>query len=96
MLSFRAMYAKHVTPILNVSDLPATFAWFEKWGWKKCRDWGTPPVFGSVGSGECEIFLCRDAQGSRGKGASIDPTPQITAIRAYLTRQFMVSPFTRA
>ena len=24
----------------------------------------------SVGSGECEIFLCRGAQGSRGKGAN--------------------------
>jgi hypothetical protein len=32
--------------------------------------WGTPPTFGSVGSGECEIFLCRGGQGSRGKGAN--------------------------
>jgi hypothetical protein len=64
------MDAKHITPILNVSDIAASFAWFEKWGWKKCWDWGTPPTFGSVGSGECEIFLCLGAQGGRGKGAN--------------------------
>lgn len=64
------MYAKGLTPILNVSDLGKSFAWFEELGWKKCWDWGDPPTFGSVGSGECEIFLflCRDAQGGRGNG----------------------------
>lgn len=45
------MEAKGVTPILNVSDLGYTFAWFEKWGWEKLWDWGTPPTFGAVGSG---------------------------------------------
>ena len=70
VLSFRAMHAKAITPILNVSDIAASFAWFEKWGWRKCWDWGTPPTFGSVGSGECEIFLCEGGQGSRGKGAN--------------------------
>ncbi len=40
------MDAKGVTPILNVSDIAASFAWFEKWGWRKCWDWGTPPTFG--------------------------------------------------
>ena len=44
MLCFRAMKAKHVTPILNVSDMAlspptdvrtqsARFEWFAKWGW---------------------------------------------------------------
>lgn len=65
------MEAKGLTPILNVSDLVATFAWFERLGWRKCWDWkpdeDSPPSFGAVGSGECEIFLCRDAQGGRGK-----------------------------
>jgi len=70
VVCFRAMNAKAITPILNVSDIAASFAWFEKWGWRKCWDWGTPPTFGSVGSGECEIFLCRGGQGSRGKGAN--------------------------
>jgi hypothetical protein len=65
------MRATGVTPILNISDINATFAWFKKWGWKKLWDWGTPPTFGAVGSGEevC-IFLCQGAQGGRGKGAN--------------------------
>ncbi|MFO0960427.1 MAG: bleomycin resistance family protein [Isosphaeraceae bacterium] len=62
------MDAKALTPILNVSDLPESFAWFEKLGWKKRWDWGDPPTFGAVGSGSCQIFLCRGAQGSRGHG----------------------------
>jgi hypothetical protein len=48
----KPMEAKAVTPILNVSDIAASFAWFEKWGWKKLWDWGSPPTFGAVGSGE--------------------------------------------
>src|SRR5207244_2809017 len=52
------------------SDIEASFGWFEKLGWRKCWDWGTPPKFGSVGSGEFEIFLCQGAQGSRGRGAN--------------------------
>lgn len=70
VLSCREMEAKGLTPILNVSDVPASFAWFEKWGWKKGWDWGTPPTFGAVCSGECEIFLCNGAQGGRGKGSN--------------------------
>ena len=31
-------------------------------------DWGSPPTFGCVCSGESEIFLCEGAQGGRGKG----------------------------
>jgi len=70
VLSFRIMNAKGITPILNVSNISASFAWFEKWGWRKCWDWGTPPTFGAVGSGECEIFLCQGAQGGRGRGSN--------------------------
>ncbi len=69
MLSFPGMKAKGVTPILNVSDLAPSFAWFGKWGWRKCWKWRTP-TFGAVGSGECEIFLCQGAQGGRGRGAN--------------------------
>jgi catechol 2,3-dioxygenase-like lactoylglutathione lyase family enzyme len=60
------MEAKGVTPILNVSDMEASFAWFAKLGWKKNWEWGTPPTFGSVGSGTVEIFLCLNAQGGKG------------------------------
>lgn len=63
------MIARHIVPILNVSNLAETFAWFEKLGWKKQWDWSTPPEFGAVGSGECEIFLCHDGQGGRGKSS---------------------------
>ena len=61
------MLARGLTPILNVSDLVQSFAWFERLGWKKAWDWGSPPTFGAVRSGESEIFLCQGAQGGRGK-----------------------------
>jgi catechol 2,3-dioxygenase-like lactoylglutathione lyase family enzyme len=60
------MYLENITPILNVSNLLESIAWFEKLGWKMCWIWGDPPTFGAVGSGKCEIFLCLGAQGSRG------------------------------
>jgi len=60
------MKVKSLTPILNVSDLPASFAWFAALGWNRLWDYGNPPTFGAVGCGDCEIFLCRDAQGARG------------------------------
>jgi catechol 2,3-dioxygenase-like lactoylglutathione lyase family enzyme len=63
------MQAKRLTPILNVSNLRDSFAWFEKLGWTKGWDWGDPPTFGGVCSGECEIFLCENGQGGRGKSA---------------------------
>lgn len=62
------MHANRLTPILNVSNITESFAWFEKLGWTKGWDWGSPPAFGGVCSGNCEIFLCQDGQGGRGKG----------------------------
>jgi len=64
------MHAKGLTPILNVSDISASFAWFEKLGWTKGWEWGDPPGFGAVCSGSCEIFLCHDGQGGRGRGSN--------------------------
>ena len=61
------MLAKGLTPILNVSDIVASFAWFEKLGWQKAWEWGSPPDFGGVCSGECQIFLCQNGQGGRGR-----------------------------
>jgi catechol 2,3-dioxygenase-like lactoylglutathione lyase family enzyme len=69
-----------IIPILNVSDVPASLAWFEQLGWERCWTYNQagpiddaadandagPANFGAVASGECEIFLCRDGQGSRG------------------------------
>jgi hypothetical protein len=70
----RAM-VERVVPILNVSDIGESFAWFEKLGWRKGFEWNPEasdagPGFGSVESGECEIFLCRDGQGGRGRGTN--------------------------
>jgi catechol 2,3-dioxygenase-like lactoylglutathione lyase family enzyme len=64
------MQAHRLTPILNVTNIEESFAWFEKLGWTKGWDWGDPPTFGGVCSGACEIFLCQDGQGGRGKGPS--------------------------
>lgn len=61
------MIARGLTPILNVSDIQASFTWFAKWGWDKSWDWGDPPDFGAVCSGECTIFLCQNGQGGRGR-----------------------------
>ena len=66
------MDAKGVTPILNVSDIGASFEWFERLGWRKLWDWGEPATFGAVGSGEVEIFLCQGGQGGRGKGTNTE------------------------
>jgi catechol 2,3-dioxygenase-like lactoylglutathione lyase family enzyme len=61
------MLAKRLTPILNVANIRESFAWFEKLGWKEAWHWGDPPSFGGVCSGDCEIFLCEDGQGGRGR-----------------------------
>jgi len=59
-----------VRPILNVSDVRASIDWFEQLGWKSTFVWeeerDDEPGFGGVGSGGAEIYLCRNAQGSRG------------------------------
>lgn len=63
------MLAHGLIPILNVSDIQASFTWFEKFGWKKSWDWGDPPGFGGVVSGDCQIFLCQNGQGGRGRSS---------------------------
>jgi catechol 2,3-dioxygenase-like lactoylglutathione lyase family enzyme len=63
------MHVHRISPILNVSDMQQSFAWFEKLGLKKAWDWGTPPTFGAVRSGDVDIFLCLNAQGGRGRSA---------------------------
>ena len=64
------MHVDAVVPILNVSSLPESFAWFEELGWIRKWDWsinGGEPTFGAVGSDNFEICLCRDGQGGRGE-----------------------------
>ena len=62
------MHVDAVVPILNVSSLPDSFAWFEKLGWTRKWEWssdGGEPTFGAVGCDTVEICLCRDGQGGR-------------------------------
>ena len=61
------MVAKRVTPILNVSNIRESFAWFKELGCEKAWDWGDPPHFGAICVGDGEVFLCENAQGGRGK-----------------------------
>ncbi len=61
-----------VTPILNVSDLAESIAWFEGLGWSPGFRWHDDEgvlAFGAVQSDGHEIFLCRDGQGSRDDAA---------------------------
>jgi glyoxalase/bleomycin resistance protein/dioxygenase superfamily protein len=63
-----AFEARQLIPILNISNLSDSFAWFAKLGWDKKWDWGEadgPAAFGAVSSGSCEIFLCLNGQGGR-------------------------------
>ena len=62
-----------LTPILNVSDVPASLGWFEALGWERGFAWddesgmhSRQPTFASIQSGDAEIFLCLDGQGERG------------------------------
>jgi uncharacterized glyoxalase superfamily protein PhnB len=63
----------NLTPILNVSDVPASLVWFEALGWARGFAWddergmhSSRPTFASIESGVAEIFLCLDGQGERG------------------------------
>jgi uncharacterized glyoxalase superfamily protein PhnB len=74
------MTVHFVTPILNVSDVPASLAWFEALGWRRSFTWNPSGTianqadedangraeFAGVRSGHAEIMLCRDGQGGRG------------------------------
>jgi len=74
------MAVRSVTPILNVSSPPDSFAWFEALGWNRGFSWNEGGMianaadrnehgeagFGSVCSHDAQIFLCRGAQGARG------------------------------
>ena len=64
------MKVTEVVPILNVSDLRASFAWFEKLGLTRAWDWcppgATAPTFGGVKGDGREIQLCENGQGGRG------------------------------
>ena len=51
------MLAKRLTPILNVSNIVETFDWFERLGWQKAWEWGTPPDRGVLPPHGCRNFI---------------------------------------
>ncbi len=53
-----------VTPILNVSDVNASVAWFQKLGWSLAYAFGDS--FACLRFGWGQLFLSRDSQGLRG------------------------------
>ncbi len=69
-----------ITPILNVSNVPESLKWFEQIGWRRTFTWNHAGIiedmadrddngeadFAGVGSGQVQVFLCLNAQGSRG------------------------------
>jgi hypothetical protein len=77
------MTVEHITPILNVTSVPASMAWFEKLGWKRSFAWNQVGMipnaadrdedgeadYGGVTSGNVEIFLC---QGRSGRYHALD------------------------
>ena len=68
------MSVDHLTPVINVSDVRASLAWFESLGWTTGFVWSDDegmggagePDFAAVQSGDnAEIFLCLHDQGAR-------------------------------
>lgn len=64
------MRVKSLMPILNVSDMDQSFEWFGKLGWTKEWELGEPVEYGRISSGDCQILLCHNAQGGRGRGSA--------------------------
>ncbi len=80
----QAMQARELVPILNVSSLAASFAWFAHLGWVKQWAWGTTgaePTFGAIASGSLSLFLAENSQGARGTWLQIwvDDVDQVHA-----------------
>jgi hypothetical protein len=52
------MHAHRITPILNVSNIVESFAWFERLGWKKGWDWGDlPHTFGEDAADDKGVWM---------------------------------------
>ena len=79
------MNVQHLTPILSVRSLEESFVWFAALGWSKDWDYGEPPNFGGVRSGNCDIVLCKDGQGARGdRPMGVGHSDYLTATSVYL------------
>jgi len=99
------MRVRHVTPILNVSNIGDSLGWFEELGWTRGFTWNEgggiegaadadehgPAGFGSVRCGENEIFLCLDGQGERPTWMSwwLETAAEVDAMHELALRQGM-------
>jgi catechol 2,3-dioxygenase-like lactoylglutathione lyase family enzyme len=63
------MQVNELVPILNVSSIEQSVAWFEPLGWRVGFRWphgAAEAGFAGIGCGKVEVFLCRGGQGARG------------------------------
>jgi uncharacterized glyoxalase superfamily protein PhnB len=62
----------YVTPILCVSDVTASIAYYrERLGFETTFTWGEPPGFGGVRRDGVEVMFCREGQGNPGTWMSL-------------------------
>ena len=70
MVASPAVRVRRVTPILNVSNIEESVAWFVSLGWTAGFRWprgAEEAGFAGIHGGhDAELFLCRDGQGARG------------------------------
>ncbi len=85
---------EHVTPILNVRNVPESLAWFELLGWHRSFTWNEEGLianmadrdefgeadYGGVISGAVTIFLCLDDQGARDLSNEMDDFDQCAGV----------------
>lgn len=72
------MPISHLTPILNVRDINASIAWFEKWGWIKCWAWYDSPM-----------MMEGDPRFAEVKKAGREGAPSFAAVGAHKSEIFL-------
>lgn len=88
-----AMKIKGVVPILNVSDVAASLAWFEQLGWTRSFTWNVGGSiegaadadehgvanFAGLCAGDFQVFLCRDGQAAAARCRAARATSRTAA-----------------
>lgn len=87
------MKIKGVVPILNVSDVAASLAWFEQLGWTRSFTWNVGGSiegaadanehgvanFAGLFAGDFQVFLCRDGQAAAARCRAARATSRTAA-----------------
>ncbi len=83
----------HLNPILNVSDLGTSIAFYsENLGFELLHTFGDPADFAIIGRGTHQIYLCRQGQGQPGTWLGLfvtDPTALHQHVAANGTKVLM-------